>query len=143
MGFKRRVNRDNMLIIVQNSTTSYLMEGKQVNLNENNEYHRKKISANLQFRVQTANPKRTRLPLISRRVCKWRTLIWLRAENFRPVISKIFMQVPICRPCFLVAAGYNVAEVNKGGRKNATNMKTEQKPTHQDNTVTIFIDLNV
>ena len=35
------------------------------------------------------------------------TFIWLNAESFKPVISKTLMHVPICRPCFCVAAGYN------------------------------------
>lgn len=33
------------------------------------------------------------------------TLIWFRAESFKPVMSKTFIQVPICRPCFFVAEG--------------------------------------
>lgn len=36
------------------------------------------------------------------------TLIWFSAENFRPVMSKTFIQVPIYRPNFFDAEGYNM-----------------------------------
>ena len=36
-----------------------------------------------------------------------RTFIWFNAESFKPVISKTFRHMLICRPYFSVAVGYN------------------------------------
>lgn len=46
------------------------------------------------------------------------TFIWLIAESFKPVISKILMHARIDLPYFFVASGYKNVQTNKNLKVN-------------------------
>ena len=66
--------------------------------------------------------------------------MWLSAESFKPVISKTFTHMVIGLPYFFDAEGCNQMHISE------IDMKTSETPrsnTYQNNTISIFIDLNV